>query len=352
MFLLVVEWKAVRDGGDKYLGGRKNEMYISRLECVQAAVKRSSSLPGISSSLYRLHCTLHWCRQLERIRLEHPNQMVVLVTFNNEVTIMGDGSQIPITVTGDKLWDYDRLLSEGSTVESEWQMKPIQESLSYDISPAADIYSCDLLCVIHCRSLIERVDGLEEGGATALGPALAVCAGLASNKPRSEIILCTDGVPNVALGALDATPPDCEFYKKVGMSFFERVVLICAFCRLQIGEYGRAREISISIIAIEGETCSLAHVSKCSELTAGTVNVLHALELIRQIRLISQNPVVATDVQLSVILHPSLELDRTTSPQASDMVELVLLHAVCQRVDNVIAIEGAESCSKRNWKCE
>jgi Mg-chelatase subunit ChlD len=59
------------------------------------------------------------------------------------------------------------------------------------------------------------VNGLEEGGATALGPALAVCAGLASNNPCSEIILCTDGLPNVALGALDATPPNSEFYNKV-----------------------------------------------------------------------------------------------------------------------------------------
>lgn len=105
---LQAEWKAVRDGGDKYFGGRKNEMYISRLECVQAAVKR----------------------QLERIQLEHPNQKVVLVTFNNEVTILGDGSQIPITVAGDKLWDYDCLLSEGSRAISEWQLKSIQESLS------------------------------------------------------------------------------------------------------------------------------------------------------------------------------------------------------------------------------
>ena len=84
---------------------------------------------------------------------------------------------------------------------------------------------------------------------------------------------------------------------------------------LQVGEYGKAREIGISIIAIEGESCSLAHVSQCADLTGGTVNVLHPLELVRQIRVISQNPVVATDVQLSVILHPSLELDRTISPQ-------------------------------------
>jgi hypothetical protein len=44
---LQAEWKAVRDGGDKYFGGRKNEMYISRLECVQAAVKRYSNFPEI-----------------------------------------------------------------------------------------------------------------------------------------------------------------------------------------------------------------------------------------------------------------------------------------------------------------
>lgn len=65
------------------------------------------------------------------------------------------------------------------------------------------------------RSLIDKVNGLEEGGATALGPALVVCAGLASTKPRSEIILCTDGLPNIALGALDASPPDTEFYQRV-----------------------------------------------------------------------------------------------------------------------------------------
>jgi hypothetical protein len=74
--------------------------------------------------------TAHGYRQLERIQLEHPNQKVVLVTFNNEVTILGDGSQIPITVAGDKLWDYDCLLSEGSRAISEWQLKSIQESLS------------------------------------------------------------------------------------------------------------------------------------------------------------------------------------------------------------------------------
>jgi hypothetical protein len=42
-----------------------------------------------------------------------------------------------------------------------------------------------------------------EQGATALGPALAVAVGIASQQVRSEIILCSDGIPNIGLGSLD-----------------------------------------------------------------------------------------------------------------------------------------------------
>ena len=35
------------------------------------------------------------------------------VTFNNDVTIIGDGSGTPVTVTGDKLGQFDTLLDIG-----------------------------------------------------------------------------------------------------------------------------------------------------------------------------------------------------------------------------------------------
>jgi hypothetical protein len=45
------------------------------------------------------------------------------------------------------------------------------------------------------------------------------------------------------------------------------------------------------------------------------VNVLHPLELVRQIRKISQNPVVATDVSMTIVTHPNVELHRYISPK-------------------------------------
>lgn len=45
---------------------------------------------------------------------------------------------------------------------------------------------------------------IEETGPTALGPALLTSVSLASNgKPGSSVVLLTDGLANVGLGAFD-----------------------------------------------------------------------------------------------------------------------------------------------------
>jgi hypothetical protein len=45
---------------------------------------------------------------------------------------------------------------------------------------------------------------LEENGSTALGPAVLTSIGLAGEgAPGSTVIVCTDGLANVGLGALD-----------------------------------------------------------------------------------------------------------------------------------------------------
>ncbi len=38
-----------------------------------------------------------------------------------------------------------------------------------------------------------QVDALQEGGSTALGPALAVAVGFATRSARANIVVCTDG---------------------------------------------------------------------------------------------------------------------------------------------------------------
>ena len=70
------------------------------------------------------------------------------------------------------------------------------------------------------RTLKEIVRSLEEEGMTALGPALTLSTGMVSNWPFSEVVLCTDGQPNRALGALENRSSrtfDPEFYEKVSV---------------------------------------------------------------------------------------------------------------------------------------
>ena len=66
--------------------------------------------------------------------------------------------------------------------------------------------------------------------------------------------------------------------------------------------------MSISILGTQGEDFGMAQVSISAEVSGGTVNILHPLEIVRQIRKIAQNPIVATEVEAVFISHPSVEV--------------------------------------------
>ena len=65
-----------------------------------------------------------------------------------------------------------------------------------------------------------KIEQLRTEGCTALGPALAISAGIIADRPMSEVILCTDGEPNTGVGSL----PD-----RTGISFYDRVAIITVF---------------------------------------------------------------------------------------------------------------------------
>jgi hypothetical protein len=123
----------------QYLPGEnRNASYISRLECMQAAVDT----------------------HLQRLKVQNPSKKVVLITFNNEVhrhsplntltlllysdtcacapfppfqvTIVGDGSGVGKVVTGDRLSEFDELFKVGSEVDIH-ALRTIEESLA-DVS--------------------------------------------------------------------------------------------------------------------------------------------------------------------------------------------------------------------------
>lgn len=52
--------------------------------------------------------------------------------------------------------------------------------------------------------LQKKVMGLEETGPTALGPAVATSIAMAAEgAPGSTVVICTDGLANVGVGAFD-----------------------------------------------------------------------------------------------------------------------------------------------------
>jgi hypothetical protein len=74
------------DGSDQfYQSGSKGLTYVSRLQCLQAAIESNLNLLKDSS----------------------PNVRVGLVTFNNEVTGIGDGIITPVKISGNNLNDAE-----------------------------------------------------------------------------------------------------------------------------------------------------------------------------------------------------------------------------------------------------
>ena len=61
--------------------------------------------------------------------MEKPKTRVVLVTFSSKVTVYGDGSSDAIVLAGDKLYDFERLLSEGKNIAADLKVDTIENSI-------------------------------------------------------------------------------------------------------------------------------------------------------------------------------------------------------------------------------
>mmetsp|Transcript_20686 Transcript_20686/g.19698 ORF Transcript_20686/g.19698 Transcript_20686/m.19698 type:complete len:124 (+) Transcript_20686:1161-1532(+) len=117
-----------------------------------------------------------------------PDRKIGIVTFNGEVNVLGDGSKNPHTIAGDKLKDFNFLQESPILLAKEYLSKSIKDT---------------------AKQLTAKLLALEETGPTALGPALLTSIQLASQgAPGSTVILCTDGLANVGLGAFDEVVSD------------------------------------------------------------------------------------------------------------------------------------------------
>jgi len=178
---------------------------------------------------------------------DNPKRKVGLVTFNNEVTIVGDGIQDPDIIRGDKLLNYDFLLENGKKQAQSYLSKPIAET---------------------SKTLNDKLYQLEETGPTALGPGLLTAVSLAAEGGQgSQVVICTDGLANIGVGSLEdkkETEGVCEveeFYKKVAL-------------------YAKSKGVTVSIITIKGgDEADLETLSHVYKETGGNVSVVEPEEL-------------------------------------------------------------------------
>eukprot|EP00005_Dracoamoeba_jomungandri_P002040 CAMPEP_0174250422 /NCGR_PEP_ID=MMETSP0439-20130205/594_1 /TAXON_ID=0 /ORGANISM="Stereomyxa ramosa, Strain Chinc5" /LENGTH=871 /DNA_ID=CAMNT_0015330485 /DNA_START=21 /DNA_END=2636 /DNA_ORIENTATION=+ len=233
------------EGGNQWMPRQKRRVtWVSRLQCVKAAVEQ----------------------QILKISRESPGKHIGLITFSNDVTIIGDGTQEEISISGDKLYSYEELKEIA-----------VNYTIPQPISNSKD-------------TLLEKLWALEEGGATALGPALQIGIQIAGSKPGSRVILCTDGLANVGVGALD------ENQSEEGMESYYG----------ELAEQAKLTGVSVSVISIIGDECNIELLSSVTEQTAGSVDRVDPIQLTGELSLVVDKPILGYTTMAMIILHQGL----------------------------------------------
>ena len=90
------------------------------------------------------------------------------------------------------------------------------------------------------------------GGATALGPALRVAVGVARRGALgSSVTLCTDGLANVGLGALDADAGGVDKARGARLFYVEQA------------EQAKLAGVAVSFVSLIGAECKLEALAVC-----------------------------------------------------------------------------------------
>lgn len=153
------------------------------------------------------------------------------------------------------------------------------------------------------KALQTKLMALEETGPTALGPAVATAIGMAAEGATgSQVVICTDGLANIGVGAFDEAKTDTDFGKVE--QFYE-----------QVGQYAKSKGITVNIVSITGDECNLESLSKLAELTGGEVTRVDPVELTKNFANILSLPIIASNVVAKVKLHKGLQF-RNEDPQS------------------------------------
>ncbi|XP_048473347.1 circularly permutated Ras protein 1-like, partial [Rhincodon typus] len=222
-------------------------LYMTRLQAVQEAIIQT----------------------LDYLFETSPRTRVALVTFNNEVTIYGDGLAPPRTLRDFELIDQNYLKKQG-------------------------VEAAQPHCILESRDALYRhIHQLQECGATALGPAALVSIAMASQKQGSKVIISTDGRANTILGNLEDIKDD-KIYQSSKLFYSH------------LAEYAMMQGVIVSVLTVEGTDCRLPELGQLADKTGGKVNITNPANLYNEFQLILEDDVIATNVTTTFIVDDSL----------------------------------------------
>ena len=178
----------------------------------------------------------------------YPDRKVGIVTFSDNVKVIGDGTKDTVAVDPKFNGDYDFLMKNGRTIASTSFDKPIKETF---------------------QSLDQKVAQMGTEGSTALGPGLLTAIALAGEGSLgSQVIVCTDGQSNIGLGSK-------EQYRQSKKDPQEE----CELFYTQLGIYAKEKGVTVHIVTIKGAECNIDAISPVCEATNGEIERVDPSEL-------------------------------------------------------------------------
>ncbi len=121
----------------------------------------------------------------------------------------------------------------------------------------------------------------------------------------SSVVICTDGLANIGIGAWDECHTEAE--TKAAQSFYDRV-----------GEIASQAGVTINIVSIEGDECCLDALCSLAEATGGKVERVNPTTLTQDFANMLSVPVIATNVDAKVKLHKGLQFRNELATDLSE----------------------------------
>jgi hypothetical protein len=239
------------DGSDQFYGNDRNMTYISRLQCLQAAIE--NNLAGLAKA--------------------SPNRKIGMVTFNNEVTCYGDSTKQPVKLNGNNLNDYNEIVKLAEKCQSQIE-KPLKDTHN---------------------TLLKQLYEIQESGQTALGPAMLFSINLIQGiSPGSTIILCTDGISNLGLGSLEGIK-DNKILEEL-QTFYT-----------QLGITAKEKGVVINLITFEEQESKIDILMSMIDQTGGEIIRVKPTEILNEFSNLLTTEVIATNVSIKVKLHKFMQ---------------------------------------------